>query len=435
MKDKMNETTKNIFINQKEMNQIGITNKRDSLFAFKKILEKNENHIEPTSEFNQIYLNINKHKETPLNQIYNTILLETFTKKIDIKMTKEVQGIFLSTNIQNLFVLLDIYPFEIEEDLHKRYKNNMNFVNIQTLPMIHLEPSINNEDNKVTQTIIIDIVRLFQMLRSKLSDVIRLLLKYNSTLIIGNECVTLLCSDIKNKKVLYHSFIEMYYREYTIKIEIDNNDLLLKETIKNNMIFVKNETNKTYKVIGSVDKLNLLRNVSFPKETSVEFVVDSETSGFLSGKKYGKTNKIIRETETEIDIESINGDDLYKYTIKHSSYINVINALEQLNMEYPSQLLFSVDYKHHKKIIGTSGKHIQRIMKKYDVYVKFMNEKEAQFYPENVICKTPRKNESNLKLLQEEITQKENKKVEEVAEQSTKIEKQLPKLYELMNMQ
>lgn len=60
----------------------------------------------------------------------------------------------------------------------------------------------------------------------------------------------------------------------------------------------------------------------------------------------------------------------------------------------------SINKKYHKKIIGASGKLIQEIMKKYNIYVKFMNEEEDGC---NVMMKTPRKNIDGLEKIKEEI--------------------------------
>ena len=63
----------------------------------------------------------------------------------------------------------------------------------------------------------------------------------------------------------------------------------------------------------------------------------------------------------------------------------------------------------HKRIIGVGGKNIQRIMKKYGVYVKFSNAEEFSMLGgyfennDNVIARTPAKNAENLQLLKEAV--------------------------------
>lgn len=75
----------------------------------------------------------------------------------------------------------------------------------------------------------------------------------------------------------------------------------------------------------------------------------------------------------------------------------------------PAEISFHVPELYHKRIIGVGGKNIQRIMKKYGVYVKFSNSIEhAQLggyfsNEDNVIARTPMKNQANLLELKGEI--------------------------------
>lgn len=68
----------------------------------------------------------------------------------------------------------------------------------------------------------------------------------------------------------------------------------------------------------------------------------------------------------------------------------------------PAEISFFVPESYHKRIIGVGGKNIQRIMKKYGVYVKFSNAEEYEalggYYKneDNVIARTPSKNSMNL---------------------------------------
>lgn len=72
---------------------------------------------------------------------------------------------------------------------------------------------------------------------------------------------------------------------------------------------------------------------------------------------------------------------------------------------------------YHKRIIGVGGKNIQRIMKKYGVYVKFSNAEEfAQLggyvdNEDNVVARTPGKNAGSLDLLKQAVMELVNPKV------------------------
>ncbi len=77
----------------------------------------------------------------------------------------------------------------------------------------------------------------------------------------------------------------------------------------------------------------------------------------------------------------------------------------------PAEISFFVPEAYHKRIIGVGGKNIQRIMKKYGVYVKFSNAEEfaslGGYFEniDNVIARTPAKNSENLDQLKESIAE------------------------------
>lgn len=95
----------------------------------------------------------------------------------------------------------------------------------------------------------------------------------------------------------------------------------------------------------------------------------------------------------------------------------------------PASISFHVPDQYHKRIIGIGGQHIQRIMKKHSVFVKFSNAMDRGRKPryndislvslttilggmgredddvkvDNVICRTPARNAQNLELVKTEI--------------------------------
>jgi hypothetical protein len=85
--------------------------------------------------------------------------------------------------------------------------------------------------------------------------------------------------------------------------------------------------------------------------------------------------------------------------------LEVCVSLSNIQDEMPAEISFFVPESYHKRIIGVGGKNIQRIMKKYGVYVKFSNAEEyaalGGYYQNehNVIARTPAKNEENLEAL------------------------------------
>ena len=77
----------------------------------------------------------------------------------------------------------------------------------------------------------------------------------------------------------------------------------------------------------------------------------------------------------------------------------------------PASISFHVPDQYHKRIIGIGGQHIQRIMKKYSVFVKFSNamdrggvgRDEDDVKIDNVICRTPARNAQSLDSVKQEI--------------------------------
>ena len=77
----------------------------------------------------------------------------------------------------------------------------------------------------------------------------------------------------------------------------------------------------------------------------------------------------------------------------------------------PASISFHVPDQYHKRIIGIGGQHIQRIMKRYSVFVKFSNamdrggvgKEEDDLKVDNVICRTPARNAQSLDQVRQEI--------------------------------
>lgn len=111
---------------------------------------------------------------------------------------------------------------------------------------------------------------------------------------------------------------------------------------------------------------------------------------FASGKKDGKILKITRETGTHITLSEakvLNSLTTYydiRSSLEHVLGIDAslaIGALEEavllLEGELPSEKAFHIPETYHKRLIGHGGKNIQRVMKQWAVYVKFLNNQQA----------------------------------------------------------
>lgn len=385
-----------------------------------------------------ITFTIPKTSHIPINQIYNVLKLNMYIKNVKNIMEKTAHGIQIKINRNDIFAFFIAFNNQTDNFNHGNMLKQQYLCTIEN--RIFFEPfesEILGSGFQYVKEIDTDILKLFQMFKAHKQQLKNILEKYDTICIFGEYKTFLLCSKICNQKIAYQKFTEIYYRSYAIEIETLVSCEKIYKNIEPCNIIVACDGEKLT-IVGQHEDLKefckknptLGENKISSNFLSV-FTVDSETSGFLCGKKFGKINKITKQTETEITVTNdIMGH--YTYTLKHANIFNMLEAIEMLNLEYPRFHLFSLDFKHHKKIIGTSGKHIQRIMKKYDVYVKFMNEKEAQFYPENVICKTPQKNKKNLKLIQEEIVIDEKLYKPEEMSKFT-LQTDLPKIYDLLN--
>lgn len=123
------------------------------------------------------------------------------------------------------------------------------------------------------------------------------------------------------------------------------------------------------------------------------------------------------------------GEYNFNIDVNASSYDSMKQGLALVEQEMPASISFHVPDQYHKRIIGIGGQHIQRIMKKHSVFVKFSNAQERsklqteRFFflstlltfsdgmiredddntLDNVICRTPARNAQSLELVKSEI--------------------------------
>lgn len=164
-----------------------------------------------------------------------------------------------------------------------------------------------------------------------------------------------------------------------------------------------------------------------PYQMRVKIELANEHKEFVSGKKNGKINKIMgqskrpslcsfwrRRLTTTGNVQIIfDGFNEYNFYIDvcGTQYEAVKNGLDLVEQEMPASISFHVPDQYHKRIIGIGGQHIQRIMKKYSVFVKFSNamdrggmgKEDDDVKVDNVICRTPARNAQSLDLVKQEI--------------------------------
>ncbi|TGZ77250.1 hypothetical protein EX30DRAFT_207035 [Ascodesmis nigricans] len=160
-------------------------------------------------------------------------------------------------------------------------------------------------------------------------------------------------------------------------------------------------------LLNSLDYIR--RGGQFQLRVKIELA--NEHKEFVAGKKNGKINKIMGQTSIHILFDGFNEYNFY-IDVVGSNYDNVQHGLDLVEQELPASMSFHVPDSYHKRIIGVGGQHIQQIMKKYSVFVKFSNAMERgsqgkvdneDLKVDNVICRTPARNAGSLELVKQEI--------------------------------
>lgn len=173
-----------------------------------------------------------------------------------------------------------------------------------------------------------------------------------------------------------------------------------------------------FHIYGSDDAVKaammVINNIPFVKKSqynmSVKIELANEHKEFVSGKKNGKINKIMSHSSVQIVFDGFNEYNFY-IVVRGAQYDATKSGLDLVEQEMPAAISFHVPDQYHKRIIGIGGQHIQRIMKKYSVFVKFSNamdrgglgKEEDDIKVDNVICRTPARNAQNLDLVKQEI--------------------------------
>ncbi|KAF9161221.1 hypothetical protein DFQ26_004760 [Actinomortierella ambigua] len=173
--------------------------------------------------------------------------------------------------------------------------------------------------------------------------------------------------------------------------------------------------------------IDFVKTLHYEVKFSVE--LSNEQREFISGKKNGKINRIMKATGAKIKFDPCNE---YNFYVDLSSNVAVkaVEALAMLQEELPAEISFYVPETYHKRIIGVGGKNIQRIMKKYGVYVKFSNSDEfanlGGYFDnlDNVVARTPSKNAHNLDNLKHAVMEFVNPRDKDFVHHSVTIPKQ-----------
>jgi KH domain len=168
------------------------------------------------------------------------------------------------------------------------------------------------------------------------------------------------------------------------------------------------QTKQAYAEITAMTDLIKIRDTKFQLELSLEH------KDFINGKKNGKINRITKTSGCRIAFQESIHDVNMLIDIYSAIPSCLLAGIQMLEEELPAEMSFHIPESFHKRIIGVGGKNIQKIMKRFGVYVKFSNTEEYEslggYYEnaDNVICRTPSKNQENLKDLKASIVEAVN---------------------------
>jgi hypothetical protein len=157
-----------------------------------------------------------------------------------------------------------------------------------------------------------------------------------------------------------------------------------------------------------ISEMKMMTQVAYQIRVKIELA--NEHKEFVSGKKNGKINKIMGQSNVQIIFDGFNEYN-FNIDVMGGSYESMKQGLTLVEQEMPASISFHVPDQYHKRIIGIGGQHIQRIMKKHSVFVKFSNamdrggmgREDDDIKVDNVICRTPARNAQNLDAVKNEI--------------------------------
>ncbi|ODV78599.1 uncharacterized protein CANTADRAFT_52757 [Suhomyces tanzawaensis NRRL Y-17324] len=164
-----------------------------------------------------------------------------------------------------------------------------------------------------------------------------------------------------------------------------------------------------------LNQLSTSSSVTNSGTASLRLELDITQRDFISGKKNGKLIKILNQLG-QLPIIKFKPFNEYNFFIdieirEGTELAVLLQAIDLIELELPSELQFNIPEVFHKSIIGNGGSIIQSIMKKYNVFIKFSssNESVSDGYSfkryNNVLIRCPRKNSKNINLVKYEIDQ------------------------------
>ncbi|KAK3318372.1 hypothetical protein B0H66DRAFT_235181 [Apodospora peruviana] len=177
-----------------------------------------------------------------------------------------------------------------------------------------------------------------------------------------------------------------------------------------------------------ISKIKYVAGAQYSIRVKIELA--NEHKEFVSGKKNGKINKIMGQSNVQIMFDNF-GEFNFNIDVVANTYDAMKTGLNLVEQEMPASISFHVPDQYHKRIIGIGGQHIQRIMKKHSVFVKFSNamdrggmgREDDDSRVDNVICRTPARNAQNLELVKSEILEMVDREDSEFTSQIVNVDR------------
>lgn len=155
-----------------------------------------------------------------------------------------------------------------------------------------------------------------------------------------------------------------------------------------------------------------------------------ELLDFVLGKKQGKILKIVNDTGAQITTVKQPQGQVFELKLNGKNISSCLHALQLLENELPAESELYIPEVFHKQVIGHGGQTIQRLMRKYNVYMRFENTAKERYtnqlgnsQTENVLIRCPMKNKQQIAAATTELL----KFVSELETAHVKVELLLPR--------
>ncbi|KAK6887135.1 K homology domain-containing protein 4 [Candida tropicalis] len=283
-----------------------------------------------------------------------------------------------------------------------------------------LNKLISDKRELITKTITMNKIKLDSIILNNQKDLLNIMFKYgvfiqlpslgelNNATITVQGCIPESVNDCVNN---INGIAANYY---SMDAVCPINELALTQLIQLKKTCVVTFNQFGLQVVGRSDEFKpiLAQLASNSMAIKLRLEMGNDQRDFITGKKNGKLIKILNQLQNipKINFTAFNEYNFYIDVEVTNNVPIVVQALELLELEMPSELKFNIPEVFHKSIIGNGGSIIQGIMKKFNVYIKFSSNKTSpNAYSlkrtNNVLIKCPRKNAKNIQLVKYEIDQ------------------------------